>query len=108
MGSLSDLLEAKDEKEALRLYRAKLYNRGAIPSKEGQGSIPEEVLAGEEARGFETSGLFAKRTRHFTRGLVLGSKEAIQEWLERLRESGRYTRRKNPIETGVGLAFSLR
>ncbi|MBF0244031.1 MAG: hypothetical protein HQL31_01995 [Planctomycetes bacterium] len=78
------------------------------PSKEGQGAIPEDILASEEARGFETSGVFFKRARHFTRGLVLGSKAAIQDWLERLRDSVRYIRRKNPLEAGQGLAFSLR
>lgn len=108
MAPLADLLEAPDEATALRQYRAKLYSRGAVPTKEEAGAISEEVLRAEEARGFAQSGVFTKRVRHFTRGLVLGSKGAIQEWLTRLRESGRYRRRKNPMENEVGMAFSLR
>ncbi|MBF0245273.1 MAG: hypothetical protein HQL31_08380, partial [Planctomycetes bacterium] len=108
MADLLDIVDSRNGKDALRLYRAKLYMRGAVASKEGQEVISDEILASEEAAGFETSGIFAKRAKRFTRGLVLGSRAVIQEWVEKLRESGRYARRKNPLEMEAGLGFSLR
>ncbi len=95
-------------KEALLRYRELVYHRGAVPSKEGQSAIREDVLATEAARGFAESGVFLNRIRHFTRGLVVGSELRIKEWLADFRERSLYRRRVNPIPLPSGGLASLR
>ncbi len=95
-------------KEALLRYREMVYHRGAVPSKEGQSAISEDVLAAETARGFAESGVFRSRIRHFTRGLVIGSELRIKEWLADFRERSLYRRRVNPMPLSSGGLASLR
>ena len=89
--------------EARREYRRGLYYKGNIVTKENQDWIDDEVLREEERHGFASRGLFCKRVRHFTRGLVLAKDQHIATWLDRLKGQGLYRRRVNP----AGLAQCL-
>ncbi|MBF0245322.1 MAG: transposase [Planctomycetes bacterium] len=93
---LREILGVKSKTESRALYRSLLYNRGAVQTREGQAAIPESAMTEAEAADFQDRGIFRKRLRHFTRGLVLGSRESIAVWLERCRESGYYRRRTRP------------
>jgi REP element-mobilizing transposase RayT len=93
---------------AMRDYKACIYYRGSVPTKENQAVISKRLLSQEEARGFATPGLFSKRVRHITDGIVIGSETFVKEKLEQLRESGLYLRRKNPIPQFDGAHRCLR
>ena len=95
---LRDILHTDEaDDKVLRKYRMRLYYRGAVPTKDRQARIPKEVLDIEECRGFKQEGVYMKRMRYFTDGLVIGSENNIREWIGYLRESGRYLRRTNPV-----------
>lgn len=91
-------------------FRALLYHRGSVQSKPGTGAIPPEILLQEQQRGFRLGGLFRKRLRWYSDGLVLGSQQQVQKWVDRMRQTGRYLRRKRPIRKRLGEAdiFMLR
>ena len=108
LGSLYSLLGRRSESDAWSDYKGRLYYRGSVASKEGQAVISPEVLKAEEARGFKSSGVYRKRLRFFTDGLLIGSESAIRQQLVRLRIKGDYLRRVNPITQCNGVNFSLR
>ena len=107
---LSEILP--DEKlsgEALHArFKERCYYRGAVISRPGQKPISAEVIKQEKARGFKRRGVFRKRLRCFTDGLVLGSELYVLGQLAKLRELGRYVRRKNAVKQLEGALFSLR
>ena len=105
---LAELLVIELENEALIDYRGRIYHRGSVPTKEGQAVLSKALLEQEADRGFAVAGVFRKRLRYFVEGLVIGSETMIREHIARLRESGQYLRRKNPIEHLDGLHLSLR
>ena len=105
---LMDFLLQPTEKNALREYREHVYYRGNVPTKPGQRAIPQEVLDKEIARGFAVRGLYRKRLGYFVDGLAIGTEGFIRDQLARLREEGRYQRRKNPIPQLGGIHLSLR
>ncbi len=105
---LTGILAHRDENEALREYRERLYHRGMVPTKEGQAAISAEVLERERARGFESRGMYLKRLGYFVDGLAIGTESFLREQLTRLREEGRYLRRKNPVSQLGGVHLSLR
>ena len=78
-------------------YRSLLYHRGAVVSKLGSGVIRQDLLRDERTRGFRRPGAYAKRLRFFTRGLVLGGRLQVEDWIRDLRRKGYYLRRKHPI-----------
>jgi hypothetical protein len=94
---------------AMRDYKACIYYRGSVPTKkENQAVISKRLLAQEETRGFATPGLFSKRVRHITDGIVIGSETFVKEKLEQLRDSGLYLRRRKPISQFDGAHQCLR
>jgi putative transposase len=105
---LRRLIEQTTPEAALTEYRERLYYRGGVPTKEGQMAISQEVLAQEIASGFVTNGLFRKRLGYFVNGLAIGTEGFLRDQLARLREEGRYLRRKNPIPQLGGIHLSLR
>ena len=105
---LGDLTGHKKPKAALRDYKARLYYRGNVSTKQGQVDIPKRILREEEARGFKERGIFRKRLRHFADGVVLGSESYVRQEIEKLREQGTYLRRKNPIAHLKGAGTTLR
>jgi len=105
---LTKVVNQPRRKKALVEFRERLYYRGAVPTKEGQAAISEEILGREIARGFATSGLYRKRLRYFVDGLAVGTEEFIRAQIDLMREDGRYRRRKNPIPQLGGIHRSLR
>jgi len=90
------------------IFKELLYHRGAIPTKPGQAAISPETLKRESERGFERSGLYRRKLRFFTDGLMLGGENLLREKLAELRRLGRFLRRKEPTEQEGGIIFSLR
>lgn len=106
---LGGILHEEGTKDELHArFKALVYHRGAVITKQGQKAIPAEVIEREAARGFRKRGVFAKKLRCFTDGLVLGSELYVREHLTQLRKVGHYLRRKNPIPQLDGELFSLR
>ena len=89
-------------------YRARLYYRGAVPTKDNQAAIPQWILQQEERRGFTRAGAFLRRLRFLTDGLAVGPAEKVAQLLEAYRQQGRYRRRRHPIPQLGGVLFSLR
>ena len=89
-------------------YRARLYYRGAVPTREGQAAIPRWILHQEHRRGFTRAGAFRRRLRFLTDGLAVGPAEKVAQLLETYRQQGRYRRRRHPIPQLGGVMFSLR
>jgi len=105
---LGEVMAEKDVRRALKEYVARTYYRGSVPTQQGQVAISAEMLAEEVARGFERRGMYRKRLGFFVDGLAVGSEAFIREQLARMREEGRYRRRKNPIRQLGGVHLSLR
>ena len=89
-------------------YRARLYYRGAVPTREGQAAIPRWILHQEQRRGFTRAGAFRRRLRFLTDGLAVGPAAKVAQLLETYRQQGRYRRRRHPIPQLGGVMFSLR
>ena len=108
MVPLSELLHQPDGQRPIVEFRQLLYHRGAVPTKEGQAAIPQDVLEREAAHGFEVRVMYRKRLGYFVDGLAVGTEEFIRERLASMREEGQYLRRKNPIPQLGGIHLSLR
>jgi REP element-mobilizing transposase RayT len=108
MMPLSALTGIPNKRAAIVDLKARVYYRGGVPTKPNQRSIPQRIIEEEESRGFKRQGLFRKRVRHFVDGVVVGNKAFVLQQIERLREQGRYKRRKHPIEQMGGLYLSLK
>lgn len=94
---LREVIPEASERAALNEYRSMVYHRGAVPTKPGHAAISEAILEKEVARGFAVRGVFAKRLRHFSEGLAIGSQTLILEFLADLSARKIYMRRSNPI-----------
>jgi len=105
---LKDLTNFKRENLAYRDYKAEIYFRGSVRTKENQIEINEDILREEIDRDFKPRGVFMKRMRFFIDGLVVGSKDKIEQWLSDCHKNNLYRRRKNPIALTHGFGFSLR
>jgi REP element-mobilizing transposase RayT len=108
MASLTEITGRSKRLQALRDYKSCIYYRGSVPTKENQAAISKRIIKEEEARGFASKGLFVKRIRHFTDGVVIGSEAFVREKIDRLRNAGQYLRRKNPVLHPDGMHASLR
>lgn len=106
--TLDEIFPQVAPKRAFQAYRMRLYYRGALSTEPETGMIPEGVLLEEEERQFKRHGIYRKRLRYFTDGLVLGSEEQIREWISLLRRRGRYLRRRHPILHQAGHLSALR
>jgi putative transposase len=108
MVSIKEVTKRPRRNDAMRDYRACIYYRGSVPTKENHSTISKRLLKQEEDRGFAVEGHFRKRVRHLTDGVVIGSEAFVKEKLDRLRETGGYLRRKNPVCHPNGVHTSLR
>jgi putative transposase len=108
MAPIIEIANRPRRADALRDYKSCIYYRGSVPTRETQAAISKRLLAEEELRGFAVEGLFGKRIRHFTDGVVIGSEEFVKNKLTKLREAGQYLRRKNPVPQMDGIHTSLR
>ena len=105
---LEELFPSDPGTDLYSTYRARLYYRGAVPTREGQAAIPRWMLHQEQRRGFARAGAFRRRLRFLTDGLAVGPAEKVAQLLETYRQQGRYRRRRHPIPQLGGVLFSLR
>mgnify|MGYP001820875316 CR=1 FL=1 len=105
---LEELFPAEGDMDSFCLYRALLYQRGAVATKEKQGVIPAAIKRREEERGFDRPGMLGRRLRFLTDGVAIGAHEPVDALLKKYREKGLYKRRKNPSPQLGGTLFSLR
>jgi len=105
---ITSLLNHGDREAAMVEFRQLLYHRGAVPTREGQAAISEEVLAQEAARGYRSRGMYRRRLGFFVNGVVIGTEGFIREQLALMRERGWYRRRKHPVRHLEGAVMSLR
>ena len=82
-------------------YRARLYYRGAVPTKDNQAAITQWILQQEERRGFARAGAFRRRLRFLTDGLAVGPAEKVAQLLEAYRQQGAGHARRGPREGAV-------
>lgn len=108
---LKKLVSERTKMKSLESYRSLLYARGSIATKENTGEISSKVFDAELAQNFQLGVSDEKRDhfRFYVDGLVIGAKEKVVEWINRLRADGVYLRRKNPVPVKEGLGwFSVR
>jgi REP element-mobilizing transposase RayT len=105
---LEELFPADGQMDSYQIYRALLYHRGAVATKEGQAVIPASIKRREQEWGFAQEGILRQRLRFITDGIAIGGQQPVRALLKMYREEGRYLRRKNPIPQLGGLLFSLR
>ena len=105
---LDELFPADPGADVYGSYRARLYYRGAVPTRDNQAAIPRWILHQEQRRGFTRAGAFRRRLRFLTDGLAVGPAEKVAQLLETYRQQGRYRRRRHPIPQLGGVLFSLR
>ena len=105
---LKEFLGEDSEHDALTQYRSRAYHRGNVPTKRNQAKIADEILAEEEARGFKVRGVYLKKLRHLTDGVVLGTEEFVKQALTRFKRRGIYARRTNSIPHLEGIHHTLR
>lgn len=111
LSDIRGLLSEKTKVKALEIYRSLLYTRGSIATKEKTGEICAKVFDEELAHNFELGSSNEKNDhlRFYVDGLVIGAKDKIKAWINRLRDDGVYLRRKNPVQIKDGLGwFSVR
>ncbi len=106
--ALEELFPSEPGTDVYSSYRARLYYRGAVPTRENQAAIPLWILDQEERRGFTRAGAFRRRLRFLTDGLAVGPAEKVAQLLETYRKQGRYRRRRHPIPQLGGVLYSLR
>ncbi len=100
-----------NRKNMLSLYRACLYRNGGLSVEGKNGRIDPKVLREAEESGFQLNAddVLRYRIRHFSDGLVIGSKGFIREAYGNF--SGTIIRKKSrgayPVGVGPGI-FSLR
>ena len=105
---LEELFPADPGSDVYGSYRARLYYRGAVPTRDNQAAIPRWILHQERRRGFTRAGAFRRRLRFLTDGLAVGPAEKVAQLLETYRRQGRYRRRRHPIPQLGGVLYSLR
>ncbi len=105
---LEELFPADPGSDVYRSYRARLYYRGAVPTRDNQAAIPRWILHQEQRRGLTRAGAFRRRLRFLTDGLAVGPAEKVAQLLETYRQQGRYRRRRHPIPQLGGVLYSLR
>ena len=98
--ALKEVFPEAPSRQVYQHYRARLLYRGAVSEERGRKAIPEQILREEKSQGFCRKGLYRKRLRYFTDGLVVGGEEGIRNWITQLRRQGRYLRRRHPIFHG--------
>jgi REP element-mobilizing transposase RayT len=105
---LEELFQSDPETDVYSSYRARLYYRGAVPTRDNQAAIPRWIVRQEQRRGFTRAGAFRRRLRFLTDGLAVGPAERVAQLLMTYRQEGRYRRRRHPIPQLGGVLYSLR
>ncbi len=89
-------------------YRGGLLYRGMTGSQEILRAMDPEMVRIEYARGLPGPGLYLKRLRFLSDGLIVGGADEIRDHLHRLRAKGVYRLRTNPIVHLEGFFCALR
>jgi hypothetical protein len=97
MMHLGEMSGIRSRKAAVRDYRAAVYYRGNVRSKDEQAVISKRLIWEEEGRQFKPRGAYRKRLRYMVDGLAMGSAEYIQAQIEQMNKLGVYLRRAHPI-----------
>ena len=106
--SLGTIFPEIGKKQRYAHYRGSLLYRGMKPSQERQQAIDPEIVRIEQREGFTRPGLYLKRLRFLSDGLILGTADEIRDHLQRLRAKGVYKLRRNPILHLEGFFYTLR
>jgi hypothetical protein len=96
--SLHELMDLTLAENAEKTYREQLYYRGNVPSKEQDAIIPDHIVEREAERGFEQPGRYLKRVSYLSRGYVVGKRETVENWLDKLKSWGRLLCRERVFE----------
>jgi REP element-mobilizing transposase RayT len=105
------LYDEKGTQEELHArFKELCYYRGAVITKKGQKAIRPEVIEREKARGFAQRGVFLKKLRCITDGLVFGAEADVLTFLAKLRLKGQKwaLRRKEAAKHLDGAFYTLR
>lgn len=92
--NLRDVFPQVLSEKAFEEYRGSLMDRGALSSA---AATETSASTGEQRRAWQQHGLYRKRLRYFTDGLVLGGESCVRDWIVRLERQGCYWRRRHPI-----------
>jgi hypothetical protein len=81
-----------------------------VTTKAGQKAIRPEIIERERARGFAQRGVFLRKLRCFTDGLVLGAEAEVLGYLAKLRlkKEKWHLRRKDAVKQLDGAFYTLR
>ncbi len=107
LAPLHELFPATQKHSSFEIYRARLYSRGGLAIRDDPAAIPTDLPCQEQEGGLGP-GLFRSRIRFFTDGVVIGSRAAVNDSIDRFRRQGLYRRRKHPIPQLEGRLFTLR
>ena len=102
--------ESGTKKELYARFKELCYYRGTVMTKPGQKTIRPEIVEREKARGFAQRGVFLKKLRCITDGLVLGGEAEVLTFLGKLRLKGQKwaLRRKEAAKHLDGAFYTLR
>ena len=107
LAPLHELFPATSQYTSFEIYRARLYSRGGVVAGENSAEALRDLTCqGQE--GLVRPGLFRSRIRFFTDGVVIGSRAAVSDSIDRFRRQGHYRRRRHPISQLEGQLFTLR
>ena len=105
-----DFNESLTEDEKFLYYRKFVYEIGSMDLDKG-AVIKPEVIDREEQKGFEITKTdrMLKRTRYFTEGVFLGSREFVKKNFHRFKDKLKIKKDKNPVKIkGFDKIFSFR
>jgi REP element-mobilizing transposase RayT len=104
------LHEAGTKKELYARFKELCYYRGTVMTKPGQKTIRPEIIEREKARGFAQRGVFLKKLRCITDGLVFGGEAEVLRFLGKLqRKRDKWAlRRKEAVKHLDGAFYTLR
>jgi len=108
MMPLTEIMHLKKRGDSLRDYKASVYYRGSVRTKQGQHEIPAHIIEQEEQNGFAGRGSYRRRIRYFVDGVVLGSTRFVKQHLKNQRNLGGYSQRKHPVKPKDGNLKYLR
>jgi len=102
--------EQGTKKERYAHFKELCYYRGTVMSKPGQKTIRPEIIEREKARGFTQRGVFLKKLRCITDGVVFGAEAEVLTFLAKLRLKGEKwaLRRKEAAKHLDGAFYTLR
>ncbi len=107
LAPLHEVFPATSQHTSFEIYRARLYSRGGVVVGENSAETLTDLTC--QRKGWLVRpGLFRSRIRFFTEGVVIGSRAAVSDSIDRLRKQGHYRRRRHPISQLEGQLFTLR